>query len=77
MFEFPLDTIVVLYETILYRTVPDRIVPYHVTDLHAKGASINTITKRRFHMRYRLLGNSGLRVSEAALGALTFGEESG
>jgi aryl-alcohol dehydrogenase-like predicted oxidoreductase len=28
-------------------------------------------------MRYRLLGNSGLRVSEAALGALTFGEESG
>ena len=28
-------------------------------------------------MRYRLLGNSGLRVSEAALGALTFGEETG
>ena len=28
-------------------------------------------------MRYRLLGNSGLRVSEAALGALIFGEESG
>ena len=25
-------------------------------------------------MRYRLLGNSGLRVSEAALGAMTFGE---
>jgi aryl-alcohol dehydrogenase-like predicted oxidoreductase len=28
-------------------------------------------------MKYRLLGNSGLRVSEAALGALTFGEETG
>jgi hypothetical protein len=26
-------------------------------------------------MKYRLLGNSGLRVSEAALGAMTFGEE--
>jgi len=25
-------------------------------------------------MRYRLLGNSGLRVSEAALGTMTFGE---
>ena len=24
-------------------------------------------------MRYRLLGNSGLRVSEAALGTMTFG----
>src|SRR5262245_54211117 len=28
-------------------------------------------------MRYRLLGNSGLRVSEVALGAMTFGEEWG
>ncbi|SRR5712692_1034568 len=26
-------------------------------------------------MRYRLLGNSGLRVSEAALGTMTFGDE--
>jgi len=26
-------------------------------------------------MKYRLLGNSGLRVSEAALGAMTFGED--
>jgi aryl-alcohol dehydrogenase-like predicted oxidoreductase len=32
---------------------------------------------RRFIMRYRLLGNSGLRVSEAALGTMTFGEEWG
>jgi len=29
------------------------------------------------HMRYRLLGNSGLRVSEAALGTMTFGEDWG
>jgi aryl-alcohol dehydrogenase-like predicted oxidoreductase len=28
-------------------------------------------------MRYRLLGNSGLRVSEAALGTMTFGEDWG
>jgi aryl-alcohol dehydrogenase-like predicted oxidoreductase len=28
-------------------------------------------------MRYRLLGNSGLRVSEAVLGTMTFGEEWG
>ena len=28
-------------------------------------------------MRYQLLGNSGLRVSEAALGTMTFGEEWG
>ena len=28
-------------------------------------------------MRYRLLGNSGLRVSEVSLGAMTFGEEWG
>ena len=28
-------------------------------------------------MKYRLLGNSGLRVSEVALGAMTFGEDWG
>jgi len=28
-------------------------------------------------MKYRLLGKSGLRVSEAALGAMTFGDEWG
>ena len=28
-------------------------------------------------MRYRLLGNRGLRVSEAALGAMTFGDDWG
>src|SRR5271167_3500822 len=28
-------------------------------------------------MRYRLLGNSGLRVSEVALGTMTFGEDWG
>jgi aryl-alcohol dehydrogenase-like predicted oxidoreductase len=34
------------------------------------------ITKE-IHMKYRLLGNSGLRVSEAALGTMTFGDEWG
>lgn len=28
-------------------------------------------------MKYRLLGNSGLRVSEAALGTMTFGDDWG
>jgi aryl-alcohol dehydrogenase-like predicted oxidoreductase len=28
-------------------------------------------------MRYRLLGKSGLRVSEAALGTMTFGDDGG
>jgi aryl-alcohol dehydrogenase-like predicted oxidoreductase len=33
--------------------------------------------EKRFIMKYRLLGNSGLRVSEAALGTMTFGEDWG
>ena len=28
-------------------------------------------------MRYKFLGNSGLRVSELALGTMTFGDENG
>jgi hypothetical protein len=45
MFEFPLDRIVVSYETIPYRIVPYWIVPYdlfQVTGIATKGASINT-----------------------------------
>src|SRR5205814_7093725 len=34
-------------------------------------------TKRGGRMRYKLLGRSGLRVSEVALGAMTFGEDWG
>src|SRR6202012_1240366 len=30
-------------------------------------------TKNRLHMKYRLLGNTGLRVSELCLGTMTFG----
>jgi aryl-alcohol dehydrogenase-like predicted oxidoreductase len=37
----------------------------------------SNITKKEIHMKYRLLGNSGLRVSEAALGAMTFGDDWG
>jgi hypothetical protein len=33
--------------------------------------------KKEIPMRYRLLGNSGLRVSEAALGTMTFGDDWG
>src|ERR1700730_7072130 len=32
---------------------------------------------RRNHMRYKLLGKSGLRVSELCLGTMTFGEDWG
>src|SRR5260370_1647180 len=38
--------------------------------------SIST-DERSTIMKYRLLGKSGLRVSEAALGTMTFGEEWG
>jgi aryl-alcohol dehydrogenase-like predicted oxidoreductase len=33
--------------------------------------------EKELHMRYRLLGNSGLRVSEVSLGTMTFGEDWG
>jgi aryl-alcohol dehydrogenase-like predicted oxidoreductase len=33
--------------------------------------------EKELDMRYRLLGNSGLRVSEAALGTMTFGDDWG
>jgi len=36
-----------------------------------------TPTSKQIRLRYRLLGNSGLRVSEAALGTMTFGEDWG
>jgi aryl-alcohol dehydrogenase-like predicted oxidoreductase len=35
------------------------------------------MNERSTVMKYRLLGKSGLRVSEAALGTMTFGDESG
>src|SRR3984885_6592059 len=37
----------------------------------------NTADRRSTVMKYRLLGNSGLRVSEASLGTMTFGDEWG
>src|SRR6202043_3820624 len=50
---------------------------------HISGCARDTsmihsnITKEEIHMKNRLLGNSGLRVSEAALGAMTFGDDWG
>jgi aryl-alcohol dehydrogenase-like predicted oxidoreductase len=35
------------------------------------------VGSNEIHMRYRLLGKSGLRVSEAALGTMTFGDHRG
>jgi aryl-alcohol dehydrogenase-like predicted oxidoreductase len=35
------------------------------------------VTKKETYMKYRLLGHSGLRVSEAALGTMTFGDDWG
>src|ERR1700724_4017234 len=37
----------------------------------------DTANERSTNMKYRLLGKSGLRVSEAALGTMTFGDEWG
>src|SRR5205807_9056299 len=37
--------------------------------------SIPELHERSANMKYRLLGKSGLRVSEAALGTMTFGDE--
>src|SRR6266403_3576090 len=39
--------------------------------------SIPELRERRPNMKYRLLGKSGLRVSEASLGTMTFGDEWG
>jgi aryl-alcohol dehydrogenase-like predicted oxidoreductase len=38
---------------------------------------LDNLTNKEIHMKYRLLGNSGLRVSEAALGTMTFGDDWG
>src|ERR1700688_200092 len=45
--------------------------------IRQRAESIPELHERRTNMKYRLLGNSGLRVSEAALGAMTFGDEWG
>src|ERR1700688_2978460 len=37
----------------------------------------DTANEKGTNMKYRLLGNSGLRVSEASLGTMTFGDEGG
>src|ERR1700683_347429 len=37
----------------------------------------SNVTSKEVHRNYRLLGNSGLRVSEAALGTMTFGDDWG
>src|SRR6266446_4102935 len=42
-----------------------------------RAESIPELHGRRTFMKYRLLGKSGLRVSEAALGTMTFGDEWG
>jgi uncharacterized membrane protein len=38
-----------------------------------RAESIPELHERSTNMKYRLLGKSGLRVSEAALGTMTFG----
>src|ERR1700681_1495155 len=42
-----------------------------------RAESIPELHERSTIMKYRLLGKSGLRVSEAALGTMTFGDEWG
>src|SRR4030088_1664790 len=45
--------------------------------LRALVSSLHHRNKKETPMKYRLLGNSGLRVSEAALGTMTFGDDWG
>src|ERR1700732_2550994 len=45
--------------------------------LWQRAESIPELHARSPNMKYRLLGKSGLRVSEAALGTMTFGDELG
>jgi aryl-alcohol dehydrogenase-like predicted oxidoreductase len=40
-------------------------------------AQNHALIDKEIQMRYKLLGNSGLRVSELCLGAMTFGDEWG
>src|SRR6478672_3226222 len=42
-----------------------------------RAERIPELHERSTNMKYRLLGKSGLRVSEAALGTMTFGDERG
>src|ERR1700682_1671075 len=42
-----------------------------------RAESIPELHERSTNLKYRLLGKSGLRVSEAALGTMTFGDELG
>src|SRR6202166_2299467 len=49
-------------------SIPEFVNPSIAVIQQIKGAQ---------NMKYRLLGNSGLRVSEASLGTMTFGEEWG
>src|SRR6267378_2581757 len=42
-----------------------------------RAESIPESHERSTNLKYRLLGKSGLRVSEAALGTMTFGDELG
>src|ERR1700681_3501483 len=45
--------------------------------IRQRAESIPELHERSTIMKYRLLGNSGLRVSEASLGTMTFGDEWG
>src|SRR6202790_5389709 len=45
--------------------------------IRQRAESIPELHERSTIMKHRLLGNSGLRVSEAALGTMTFGDEWG
>src|ERR1700675_3461832 len=45
--------------------------------IRQRTESIPELHERSADMKYRLLGKSGLRVSEASLGTMTFGEDWG
>jgi aryl-alcohol dehydrogenase-like predicted oxidoreductase len=56
---------------------PVKVRPHRTYILPSTGHIQEARNEKGAFMRYRLLGNSGLRVSEAALGTMTFGEDWG
>jgi len=51
--------------------------PCGVADDSGAAAILSDVSSGRTIMRYKLLGRTGLRVSELALGTMTFGPEWG
>ncbi len=59
------------------RAIHDTMASMIVHQVFTRTKEGNSLQRRRFVMRYKLLGKSGLRVSELCLGTMTFGDDWG